>query len=339
MRYIDGDDTPAMAGPEDLADVHEGVDGNLYEWVEGLSAWGEPVGFWQGLAEVPVDTRMSGLGALYQASDGNLYQMGGLEADKDDEEDDDGKEGTMGPKLGPGKPGEIRVGPQGRKYRWVLGLGPGGMRSGFWRRLHPRAAAAVRGAAPPPRARGAAPGRRPGVGAPPPPAPVRKKRKPFLKKLLPFAKFATSFIPGVGPAVRAGLTVADKLLTKKPGVAGDDNLGALYMASDGSLYQVHGIDEDELRGLYDGDRIEGFAADDDLRGFAADDQLVGVDEYGNACGCGPAHVHGVGRDEALDGYVHDVPPPGLQAYVRERPAQTRMFDPNRALPENWKPLW
>ena len=115
MRYIDGDDTPAMAGLGFLADVHEGVDGNLYEWVEGLSAWGEPIGFWQGLAEVPVDTGMSGLGALYQASDGNLYQMHGLEEEKDDdgdEDDDDGKEGTMGPKMGPGKRGEINVGPE-----------------------------------------------------------------------------------------------------------------------------------------------------------------------------------------------------------------------------------
>ena len=44
-------------------------------------------------------------------------------------------------------------------------------------------------------------------------------------------------------------------------------------------------------------------------------------------------------DEALDGYVRDVPQRGLQAYVRERPPQTRMFEPNREPPENWKPLW
>ncbi len=337
MRYIDGDDTPAMAGLGSLADVHEGVDGNLYEWVEGLSAWGEPIGFWQGLEEVPVDTGMSGLGALYQASDGNLYQMHGLEEEKDDDggDDDDGKEGTMGPKMGPGKRGEIRVGPNGKRYRWVVGVLPGGKRSGFWRRLNPRGAA-VRGGAVPPPARRAAPGRRPGVGAPPPAA-GRRKKKPFLKKLLPFAKFATSFIPGIGPAVRAGLTVADKLLTKKQGVAGDDGLGALYMASDGSLYQVHGIDEDELGGLYDGERIDGLAADDDLRGFAADDQLVGVDDVGDSCGCG--HVHGMGGNEPLDGYVRDVPQPGMQGYVLERAPQTRMFERTRETPENWKPLW
>ena len=126
MRYIDGDDTPAMAGLGFLADVHEGVDGNLYEWVEGLSEWGEPIGFWQGLAEVPVDTGMSGLGALYQASDGNLYQMHGLEEDKDDdgEDDDDGKEGTMGPKMGPGKRGEIRVGPEWQAVSMGARRGP-----------------------------------------------------------------------------------------------------------------------------------------------------------------------------------------------------------------------
>jgi hypothetical protein len=111
------------------------------------------------------------------------------------------------------------------------------------------------------------------------------------------------------------------------------------MASDGSLYQMHGIDEDQLHGLYDAERIQGLEADETLHGFAADDHLVGIDEFGDSCGCGHAHVHGVGRNEALDGYVRDVPHPGLQAYVPERAPQTRMFDPNRELPESWKPLW
>ena len=200
---------------------------------------------------------MSGLGALYQASDGNLYQMHGFgeeekEAEGGDDEED-GKDGeATGPKMGPGKRGEIRVGPDGKRYRWVLGFGPGGKRTGFWRRLRPRAAPAA--PAPPPRAarsrtgRPASAGRRTTAGA------GGRKKKPFLKKLLPFAKAAASLIPGIGPAATAALTVADKLLTKKPAVAGYEGLGALYLASDGSLYQVHGMDEDELRGLYEPER-------------------------------------------------------------------------------------
>ena len=45
------------------------------------------------------------------------------------------------------------------------------------------------------------------------------------------------------------------------------------------------------------------------------------------------------RNEALDGYVRDVPPHGLQAYVPEKPHRTPMFEPGRELPDNWKPLW
>ena len=185
---------PRWRGLDYVADVHEGLDGNLYEWVEGLSAWGEPIGFWQGLSEVPVERGMSRPGGAVPGVGRLLYQMHGLEEEKDDDggDDDDGKDGTIAPKMGPGKPGEMRVGPNGKRYRWVLGVGPGGKRSGFWRRL--RSARCQRPVAERLRARArpSAPAgpRRPGVDAPPPLG--RTKKKPFLKRLLPFAKFATS---------------------------------------------------------------------------------------------------------------------------------------------------
>jgi hypothetical protein len=43
-------------------------------------------------------------------------------------------------------------------------------------------------------------------------------------------------------------------------------------------------------------------------------------------------------DDGFDGYVRDQSG-SLQAYVPEKPAQTRMFDPNRELPDVWKPVW
>ena len=46
--------------------------GILYEWVEGVDEWGE-----QELSQAQ-DPALSGLGALYQAPDGTLYQMHGL---------------------------------------------------------------------------------------------------------------------------------------------------------------------------------------------------------------------------------------------------------------------
>ena len=342
MRHLIGDDANEMSGFGDVAAVHEGPDGNLYEWVEGLSAWGEPVGFWQGLSEVAVVPEPPALGALYQASDGSLYQMHGLgeeeqEAKAEEPPADDGDDEAAAPakvKMGPGKPGEIRVGPDGKRYRWVMGVGPGGKRTGFWRRLRPR----PRGRPPAPQVRRAAPGGPPRPG-PRPAASGGRKRKPFLKRLLPFAKAAASLIPipGAGAIVRGGLTLADKAFTKKQ-VAGIAGLGALYQAADGSLYQVQGIDEDDLNGFADRDAIDGISASTDLDGFGRDD-IEGIDAGSDVEGWGDPIAPHIEGDDAFDGYVREPRPSTLQAYVPDKPPQTRAFDPTREPPDNWKPIW
>jgi hypothetical protein len=346
MRHLHADDERNLSGFGDVADVHEGPDGNLYEWVEGLSAWGEPVGYWQGLSEVGVDARaaeVAGLGALYEASDGSLYQIRGLdeEAEKEEAEEQadakapagDGGGDTPKVKMGPGRPGEIRVGPDGKRYRWVLGVGPGGKRTGFWRRLRPRPAGGAPGAARP-RPRAAA-GPRPGPGRP---GAGGRKRKPFLKRLLPLAKVAASLIPipGAGQIVKGGLTLADKAFTRKP-AAGVHGLGALYQASDGSVYQVQGLADEDLNGL-DADDLNGLAADSDLDGVGAQD-FEGVDEGADIQGWGDAPDARIEGDDALDGYVKDAPCCGLHAYVPDQPAETRMFDATREPPAVWKPTW
>ena len=73
MRYLGDDEATQMKG----IGLYQGTDGNLYEWVEGVDAWGDSIGFWQGVSQ-PEDSALSGLGALYQAPDGTLYQMHGL---------------------------------------------------------------------------------------------------------------------------------------------------------------------------------------------------------------------------------------------------------------------
>ena len=185
MRYLGDDEATQLRG----IDLYQGTDGNLYEWVDGVDEWGE-----QELSEAegPV---LNGMGALYAAPDGTLYQMHGLA------EEEAAGGGQAGPRAqGPRRP----------------------------------------------------PGSRP---------PRKKKKGGFFKKLLlPIAKFAAGAIPGAGPLLRAGIDVAEKVLTK-PGVAGYDGFGALYAAPDGSLFQVQGLAEEELRG---------FAADEELKGFAAD---------------------------------------------------------------------
>jgi hypothetical protein len=335
MRYLNDDD-PGVAG-DPLGELHEGPDGRLYEWVDGVDAWGGEVGFWQGVSEPPP---LDGIGALYEAPDGSLYQVQGFGEEAAAEEGEAAAEGggdapgassqsdagEKPPKMGPGRPGEIRTGPDGRRYRWVRGVGAAGRPVGFWRRIRPRpgparppVAAARRGVRAPARP-GAAPGR---------------KRKPFLKRLLPLAKVAASLIPvpGAGQLVKAGLTVADKALTRRRSVAGLGEVGALYAAPDGTLYQVQGFDADEqsVQGLYD--------APSEI----ADDQNVG--DYG-AYGADPTPLEDAPSftplqdGDAMDGYVRDDGRrvDGFDGYVRD-PQETRQITSAREMPEAWKPLW
>ena len=254
MQYLGADDGSQITGVGYAGEVHQGPDGRLYEWVEGVDAWGGQLGFWQGLPEVRVDDpAVNGLGALFEAPDGSLYQIRGPEEDAPEapSADDDKGDDHAAPKMGPGRPGEIRVGPDGKKYRSILGVGPGGHRHGFWRRLRPHPRFQPAAAAAQPRA-GAHP--RPGAHPPgrhPAAPPSGRKKKPLLGRILKIAKGVSSLIPGVGTAVAAGLTVATPLL-KKAGVAGDEGLGALYQAPDGSLYALHGFAEEDLHGLTNG---------------------------------------------------------------------------------------
>ena len=283
MRYLSEDEAARMMGLGYVGELYQDLDGHLYEWVEGVDEWGDPSGYLQGLSE-PQVTELSGLGALYQAPDGTLYQMQGL-AEEEAAETEESAE-SEAPK----------------------GMGPA-------RRLHPRIRARRR--------RPGLPSRRPGPGArgrPP------RKKGGFLKKLLPIAKFATRFIPGVGPLVSAGLDVGSKLL-KKLGVAGYAGLGALYAAPDGTIYGVQGLAEEDLDGLYADEELRGAAEDEELRGFAEDEELRGLDEDEELRGLEQGYVR---EDDAVS---------GLEAYVPVKQPATRWFKEPTETPELWIPLW
>ncbi len=346
MRYLSEDEVMQMQGLGDVGDLYEGLDGHLYEWVEGVDAWGESIGFWQGVSE-PVAPVLGGLGALYEAPDGTVYQVQGLSEEEEEAaeaeapaQSEEARETPAMPPMGRGRPGEIRRAPDGKRYRWVQGRDAQGKRTGFWRRLRPIA----RGQRRPPGLRlrprpGAGPGRpRPGVRG-------RSRRKGgFLKKVaklaLPLAKFGTRFIPGIGPVVSAGLDIGSKLL-KKPGVAGYAGLGALYAAPDGTLYQVQGIAEEELDGYIEADEIEGLADDEALEGVAADEELEGLAQDEELQGFAQDEaMQPLSADEELQGldqaYVPEDAVSGMEAYVPEEPARTRAFSP---VPDVWKPYW
>jgi hypothetical protein len=128
--------------------------------------------------------------------------------------------------------------------------------------------------------------------------------------------------------------VAQKLL-KKPGVAGYAGLGALYLGDDGTVYQVQGLAEENLDGLYEDEELRGFAEDEELRGFAGDEELRGFAE--------DEELRGLDEDEELrgleQGYVRENAVGGLEAYVPARRSETRWFKSPPEPPEVWKPLW
>ena len=345
---------------------YEGIDGHLYEWVEGVDDTGGAIGFWRGVSEEP--SGVSGLGALYAAPDGSLYELHGFAEEEAaapespaaaEGGDEGGGEDKPAPSpMGAGKPGEIRTGPDGKKYRWVIGRDAQGKRTGSWRRVRPVGRLLRRIAQRPgQRTTPARPGGRPGAGRP-------GGRKPLLRRLLPFAKVATALIPGVGPAVATGLTVAGRLLRKKQGVHGYEGLGMLYEASDGSVYQVHGLADEELNGFdayeldgFGADELDGFGADeldgfgaDELDGFSDDEVLHGFDAGDE--------LDGFSQQEQLQGFADEQPSlaaeelqgleqayvregsvNGLESYVPERPPATRWFVSPDDTPDIWKPLW
>jgi hypothetical protein len=305
MRYLGEDEVPQMKG----IGLYQGADGNLYEWVEGVDAADEAVGFWEGLSESE-DPAVRGFGALYQAPDGTLYQMQGLaEGEETGAETESESEGAEQPEATAEEEPPKARGPRVQGRRRFIRRRPG--RPGF----------AVRRGAPP----------------------RRRRRGGFFKKLLPIAKFATRFIPGIGPVASAGLDVAGKLLKRK-GVSGYDGFGALYAAPDGSLYQVQGLaEDDELRGFAEDEELRGLEEDEELRGVDEDEELRGFDEEEELRGFAEdEELRGIGEDQdmqGIDGYVRQDGMSGLEAYVPQTPPKTPWHVVPTEPPEIWKPLW
>jgi hypothetical protein len=343
MRYLGEDELTQVMGIGYPGEVRQGPDGSLYQWVGGMDGLGNPIGFWRGLRRIakrmrpflrtalPIVERVAtmiplpqaqavaagirvakpflrragiaggdGLGALYEAPDGTIYQVQGVSEEEElrglgeeeelrgfaeDEELRGLGENELTQVMGIGYPGEARQGPDGNLYQWVEGVDGLGNPIGFWKGL-----------------------------------------RRFVRKALPIAKFVAPFIPGVGPAVAAGLRVATPLL-RRAGLTGYDGLGTLYEAPDGALYQVQGLsEEEELRGLAEDEELRGLAEDEELKGLGEEEELRGFAENEELRGLGQGYV----REEGMD---------GLEAYVPDQPAGTRWFVAPIQPPEMWRPLW
>jgi hypothetical protein len=325
MRLSGQDDQ--MMGIGALGEVRVGLDGYLYEWVEGVDGLGNPIGFWKKLRKraksflrkaMPIASQLAplvpvygssiakglqtatpmlkragllgeaGLGALYAAPDGTLYQVQGLNAEELDgygigqDEDMAGLgQDDLVQMMGIGQLGEVRAGPDGNLYQWLQGIDGLGNPIGFWKKL-------------------------------------RKRAKSFLRKAMPIASQLAPLVPVYGSTIAKGLQTATPML-KRAGLLGQNGLGALYAAPDGTLYQVQGLNAEELEG-FDGEEMYGLDDDDAMDGMDADD------------------IDGIDADD-LDGYVMDQAMSGLEAYVPDSPPATRMFVPPANPPEMWAPPW
>jgi hypothetical protein len=274
-----------------------------------------------------------GVGALYQAPDGALYQVPGFgEADQlvglgEDE---------LTRVMGIGFSGEVRQGPDGNLYQWTEGYDGLGNPIGFWAALPAIAKAAL-----PFIARAA-----------PRLAPYVSRALPFLRTArriwrAPGRRIVRQLIPALAPLapVMAPMPAAVPAAEGENEEGDDLGLGALYQAPDGTVYQVQGFAEDMLPGVGEDDLVGGLEeddqlAEDDLLGVGEDDLVGGLEEDDQLA---EDDLLGVGEDDLVGGLEAYTPEEGVmgleEAYVREEPPRMRWFSPPAQSPEMWKPLW
>ena len=248
MQYVSEDQATQMMGIGYLGEVRQGPDGNLYQYVQGVDGLGNPIGgFWSRLKRVargvvrkalPIAQRFApfipggaaaltvatpflkqagiagheGIGALYQAPDGSLYQQ--VQGLAEDEELRGLGEDEVTQMMGIGYLGEVRQGPDGNLYQYVQGVdGLGNPIGGFWSRLKRVARGGVRKA-----------------------LPIAQRFAPFIPGGAAALTVATPFLKQAGVAGYQGLDEDDELR----GLAEDDELRGLDEDE-----ELRGIDEDE----------------------------------------------------------------------------------------------
>jgi hypothetical protein len=184
----------------------------------------------------------NGLGALYEAPDGSLYQVQGLDQGEDLEGLDE--EETM---MGMGYTGEVRQDLEGNLYQWVEGIDGLGNPVGFWQ------------CCPPCRGRRFFPGT------------MRRRSVPRLRRrrsIRPPGGFYGSGLEAE-EAELEGLGAEEDLA----GFSQDDLEG---LAEDEELQGLAA--EEELMGLAEDDELQGLAEDEELMGLAQENELQGLDQ-------------------------------------------------------------
>lgn len=345
MRYLSEDQATQMMGIGYLGEVRQGPDGNLYQYVQGVDGLGNPIGgFWsrfkrlvkrahslaqRGASFIPgpygaairaglkIATPIlqkagvagsDGIGALYEAPDGSLYQVQGLSADEELQGIGDD---AMTQMMGIGSLGEVRQGQDGNLYQYMQGVdGLGNPIGGFWskfKRGHKALHKLVE------RGSKFVPG-------------------PYGAAIRAGVKFATPILQKAGVAGYEGLGA----LYQAPD-------GSLYQGvSENEALQ--GLDDDaELRGLDADDELHGLDDDPELRGFDEGEELHGLNDDMELKGLDDSEdLRGLDADQdmqGIDGYVRQDGMSGLEAFVPQEPPQTRWHVSPAQAPEVWKTLW
>ena len=291
MSYSNEADMNQILGVGSLGEVRQGPDGNLYQWMEGVDGLGNPIGFWKSLRRfvrraLPIAQRLApfipgasaaltaatpflkqagvaGLGALYQAPDGAVYQQIQGPAD---ELQGPGEE-ELSSAMGIGDLGNLSQAPDGTLYQWVEGVDGLGNSIGFWRALRRGLRSIVRSA-----------------------LPLANQFAPFIPGGAAALTAATPFLKQAGIAGQ-GLAADEDLR----GLANDPDLQGL---EDDDV--LHGLDDDdELRGFGEDQEIHGLHEDEALRGVAEEQELHAPPEEQDLHGL-EAYVT---QDPNLNGFV------------------------------------
>ena len=350
MRYVGEEETTQVMGLGCAGQVAQGMDGNLYQWVQGTDGLGNPVGFWQRWAGqrrprshrawprrfrqytpvpmVPVAPQMvcpppppvvaavatpQAVPATPTVAPTAMHPAG-----------------ATAPTVMPGAPAAPAVtatagwGLGEEDVTRFMGLGyPGEVRTGPDGNLY-QWVQGVDGLGNPVgwgwalrRLRRVAKRLAPLAQRLAPLIPggaaltALRVAAPLLRRVVPLAQRLAPLVPGpYGAAVATALRTATPVL-QQAGITGANGLGALYQAPDGTVYQVQGLAEDEeLRGLAEEEELRGFAEDEELRGLAEDEELRGLAEE--------EELRGFAEDEELRGLTQAEELQGLsQGYVRE----------------------
>lgn len=294
-----------MMGTGYLGETRMGPDGNLYQWVEGIDGLGNPIGCWSKLKKAlktaaryhPAGQALKmvsrgisgydGLGSLYQAPDGSLYQMQGL---AEDQEMHGLSEDEVTQMMGIGSyVGEMRQGVDGNLYQWVQGVdGLGNPIGSWWRKVRK----------------------------------VAQKVRKAVQKTLPIAQKLAPFIPG-GSAV---LTAATPIL-KQAGVAGYEGLGVYQAPDGILYQVQGLAEDEDLRGLAEDEELRGYGEDEALYGYGENEDLRGLAEDEDLQGYGEEDLRGIEgyiRQDGMSGLEKYVP---QQPSMTPRFAPTQAWSP------------